>query len=226
MGVTPAQLAELYPRLYHMAELGSWESVRRHGLLSTSALLTLFEIEGEERRRIEHCRRDTSVPIRHLVHGRAMVRDQKAIIESKLLGALQDCTLQEWYSVLNSRVFFWLTVERLRRFLHAKEYRGEPHAVLTLDTLTLATAYEDRITLSPMNTGNTLPIAHPRGLKTFQRMRDYPFQERLRLGTYSTVVELAVDGGIKDILDYTIRAEEMVADTEEDVRVLALLYAR
>lgn len=44
MGVTPEELANLYPRLYHMAEPGSWESIRRYGLLSTSSLLSLFEI--------------------------------------------------------------------------------------------------------------------------------------------------------------------------------------
>jgi hypothetical protein len=32
MGVIPEELAELYPRLYHMAEADSWESVARHGL--------------------------------------------------------------------------------------------------------------------------------------------------------------------------------------------------
>jgi len=37
MGVTPAVLAEEYPRLYHMAERGSWDSVKRHGLLGTEA---------------------------------------------------------------------------------------------------------------------------------------------------------------------------------------------
>ena len=39
------RLISRYPTLYHMAEDGSWESIQRHGLLSTSALLDRFEIE-------------------------------------------------------------------------------------------------------------------------------------------------------------------------------------
>jgi hypothetical protein len=40
-----------------MAEVGTWLSIRERGLLSTSALLDLYGIEGEERRRIESCNR-------------------------------------------------------------------------------------------------------------------------------------------------------------------------
>ena len=38
-----------HPRLYHMAEAGSWPQIERGGLLSTSALLDRFGYEGEER---------------------------------------------------------------------------------------------------------------------------------------------------------------------------------
>lgn len=40
-GVDPGELAERYPRLFHMAAAGSWPSIERHGLLSTSALLDI-----------------------------------------------------------------------------------------------------------------------------------------------------------------------------------------
>ena len=190
-----------------MAEADSWESIARHGLLSTSALLDLFGINGEERQQIELRRRARSHQIEHAMHGRAVVRDQKPIIESKLQASLQDCTLEEWYRLLNGRVFFWLTKERLNTLLSAKEYREKPHTVLTLDTRSLARDYARSITLSPMNSGNTLPIAHPRGTATFSRMQDYPFQQRLKRGPYYTVVELAVADGIPDIVNYTIRVD-------------------
>jgi len=54
--VTDAELAELLqdcPTLYHMAERGSWPSIREHGLLSTSALLDLYGKQGAEREAIE-----------------------------------------------------------------------------------------------------------------------------------------------------------------------------
>lgn len=211
MGVTPEELAQLYPRLYHMAEADSWTSIAKYGLLSTSALLDLFEIKGEERENIESRRRERSYEITHPEHGRAIVRDQKPIVESKLQASLQDCTLEEWYRLLNGRVFFWLTEERLNTLLSAKEYREKPHTVLTLDTQSLARDYAKSITLSPMNSGNTLPIAHPRGTATFSRVQDYPFTERLKRGQYYTVVELAVEGGVPDIVEYTTRVDSRLS---------------
>ena len=44
-----ADLLEHYPRLWHMAEDGSFKSIRKNGLLSTTALLDLYGISGEER---------------------------------------------------------------------------------------------------------------------------------------------------------------------------------
>jgi len=119
MGVTPEKLAELYPRLYHMAEPDSWESIRDLGLLSTSSLLDRFGITGEIRRTIER-RRDRSHQIKHEKYGRAVIRDQLPIIESKLRASLQDCSPEEWYAFLNGRVFFWLCEERLHVLLGAK----------------------------------------------------------------------------------------------------------
>ena len=195
MGVTAEELARTYPRLYHMAEAQSWESIQKHGLLSTSSLLDLFEVKGKQREDIEIRRRWESVPIVHEKHGRAVVRDNKAIIESKLRTALNDCTLEQWHRLLNKYVFFWLTPERLQTFLCARAYRDRPHAVLTLETLQFVRKYELKIGLSPMNSGNTQPIAHERSPETFKKMRDYPFLERTHRGNYYQVVELAVEGG-------------------------------
>jgi hypothetical protein len=64
------ELVATYPRLYHMAEPGSWERIRRHGLLSTSALLDLIEVDGDLRRALDSARRPASVSITHPRHGR------------------------------------------------------------------------------------------------------------------------------------------------------------
>jgi hypothetical protein len=225
MGVTPTELAEYYPVLYHMAEADSWESISKHGLLSTSALLTLFEVDGRTRQEIEGSKRARSIEVRHATIGRAVIRDQKPIVESKLQASLLDCSVEEWYRLLNSRVFFWLTKERLATLLSAREYRNKPHTILTLETLPLVKDHEASITLSPMNSGNTLPIAHPRGLKTFSKIKDYPFTERLKRGPYYTVVELAVEGGVKNVVDYTIRVDVMISDGE-GIRTIRTLYTR
>jgi hypothetical protein len=212
MGVTPGELAAYYPCLYHMAQPDSWESIRRHGLLSTSSLLTLFGIEGEKRHVLEECRRGDLHEIKDEAQGSAVLRDQKPIIESKLRAALKGCSLPDWYKLLNAKVFFWLRTERLNTLLSARHYRGKPHTVLTLETLPLTQDYEALITLSPMNSGNTLPIAHARGPETFKKMKDYPFAEREKYGAYFRVVELAVEGGIPDISKYVVRVETMVSD--------------
>ena len=71
------QLACRYPVPYHMPEDGSWEGIRRLGRLSTSALLDRFEVQGERRRQIESARRPEIEAVEHLVHGRALIGDNK-----------------------------------------------------------------------------------------------------------------------------------------------------
>ncbi len=44
--LTAEYIADRWPRLFHVAEAGSWPSIQAHGLLSTSALLDLFGSAG------------------------------------------------------------------------------------------------------------------------------------------------------------------------------------
>ena len=209
MGVTPVELAKYYPRLYHMAELGSWDSIRRHGLLGTEALLNLFEASDFKREGTLTRQRTESVVVEHRIHGNAVIRDQKPLNRSKLERCLNGCSFQQWLQMLNSRVFFWLTRERLQTLMCAREYCSRSHVVLVLDTLRLATELAQNITLAPMNTGNTQPFAHPRSLATFSPMASYPFEERKHRGLYYMVVELAVEGSVPNIMKYVIEAAEM-----------------
>jgi len=229
MGVTPSELAELYPSLYHMAEGDSWAGIQRHGLLSTEALLDLFEVPPERRHSTLAGQRTGSVVIEHPVHGRAVIRDQKPLIRSKLEGCLQECTFDQWLKMLNSRVFFWLCEERLQTLMCAREYCAKTHVVLVLDTLRLANDLQESITLAPMNTGNTRPYAHPRGLGTFSRMADYPFTHRLHRGLYYTVVELAVEGGVSNVMEYVTQVAEMRCSScdktsQQSIRTIRKLY--
>src|SRR5437016_2836317 len=101
--------SKLYPRLYHITSEGSWPSIQQHGLLSTEALLDLFGADGELRASVLAARRPDCVPITHPQYGRAIIRDQKPLIESKLRCALQDgMTPREWYELLNRKTFFWV----------------------------------------------------------------------------------------------------------------------
>jgi hypothetical protein len=199
-----------YPVLFHMAEEGSWPGIERHGLLSTTALLDLYEINGSHRAAIETQHRPESVEVRHRLHGTATIRDQKPMDDTGLKRALRDgLTPPEWYMLLNSRVFFWLSRERLDRLLNARAYRNRKQTVLTVDTEELVQRHASNIRLSPINSGATKPMPHPRGRDTFLAVPEYPFDEwaKRRRSTRNAVVELTVDHAVPDIRDFVHRVE-------------------
>lgn len=209
LGVTPEELVDLYPRLYHMAEARSWPSIRTHGLLSTSALLSLFEVVGHARTPIESAHRPESVTITHPQLGQAVVRDQKPMRDADLKRCLEDgMPPRDWYRLLNSKVFFWLTEERLETLLGARAYRHRPHTTIVLDAGPLIVDCAQRVLLSPMNSGCTTPFAHPRGRKTFLPLSEYPFSDRLRRSRANALVELAVEEGVFDVERYVIEVCE------------------
>lgn len=206
---TVDDLAGYYPRLYHMAAAGSWPSIERHGLLSTSALLDLFRVEGAERRAIESSHRPASVTIRHPEYGEAVIRDQIPLSDSGLRRALRDgLTPEDWYKTLNAHIFFWLTEKRLQRMLGAGAYRDHSHVVITLDTASLVREHSERVVLSPLNSGCTKPFPNPRGRDTFRPLATYPFHERRRSHRADAVVELAVLGGVPNVQEHVIEVRE------------------
>ena len=127
-------LINRHPTLWHMAEVGAWPKIREQGLLSTSALLDLFGYAGEERRRIEAERRLKAVQITHPDHGTALIRDNAPLHEQRLLACLEDMSPREWYTLLNRKVFFWVSQERLEGLLNARLYRDREHDVIVIDS--------------------------------------------------------------------------------------------
>ncbi|MFL5612430.1 MAG: DUF7002 family protein [Gemmatimonadaceae bacterium] len=213
------EFASLFPRLYHMAEEGSWDSIVRFGLLSTTALLDLFEVAADERRRIESERRPRSVVIEHAVHGRAVIRDQKPMDDKGLVRALQDgLTPRAWYKLLNKHVFFWTSETRLQKLLSAREYRQRRQLVLTIRTSDLLALYERDVLLSPMNSGATKPYPHPRGRKTFLPMSEYPLAAwRRKRPKGDSVVEVLVKGGVRGIAALVEKAEHLAGGRAVEV---------
>jgi len=204
-------LIEYYPRLYHMAEDGSWPSISRHGLLSTERLVDLFEVPEPNRTILLTQHRPDSVPLTHPRHGRAVVRDQKPLQITKLQRLLTDMTVTEWIRLLNGHVFFWLHPDRLATLLNARAYRKRPHVVLTVDTRSLVSVHAERIRLSPINSGATAYLNGRRGSATFHPIAAYQHpRSRLRPPTY--VVELAVPQHIPDIVNHTLRVERRQGD--------------
>lgn len=207
MGISHERIAELHPVLYHMAEFGTWDSIRNYGLLSTSALLDVFGKSGTEREQIESMRRKTSIPISDATHGKVVIRDQRPMNDSKLAKCLRGgLTPTDWYRILNGKVFFWLTEPRLITLM--KAYADSEHLVLEVDTNELLNRWGDSVLLTPMNTGTTSPMAFPRGLSTFQPPHKYQFEmyKKRKGGARKAIVELTVGYSVSDIAEFTVRA--------------------
>ena len=205
------QLWETYPRLFHMATAGSWPSIQERGLLSTAALLDLFEYGGAEREAIECRRRPESVTVRHPVHGEAVIRDQKPMTDAALARCVRGISVAGWLKMLNRRVYFWPDEGRLLGLLGARAYAGDEHCVMTLDTRSLVTAYAKSITLSRINSGALLYNNAPeRGPDTFLTIEECPFDQWRRWPGRSrktAVAELAVDYSVPDVAKHVTRVE-------------------
>jgi len=204
--LTEEELIQSYPRLYHMAHEGAWNAIRENGLMSASALLDAYGVIGPRRHLLGSCRRPDSVPLQADGLPVAVLRDQKPMRDSALTKCLQNgLTPQQWYELLNSRTFFWLSKSRIWTLLRAEAYRDVPQTVLTLDSAKLVAKHRDNIWLSPINSGSTLFKPVPRGLDTFRRIANFPFAERAKSRQpQNNVVELVVDHSVPDIADFVL----------------------
>ncbi len=208
--MTESELEELIgncPTLYHMAERGSWPSIRQYGLLSTSALLDHYAVDPQRRAEIESRHRPESVEVTGDGLPRAVVRDQIPMSDTGLKRALPErLSPMDWYELLNAKAFFWLSETRLHKLTNAKAYRDHEHDVLEVDTRSLIEAHKDAIWLCPINSGCTKPMPHPRDETIFARISDYPYVHwRQRRARTERVVELAVDYSVNDIQDHVRR---------------------
>jgi adenylosuccinate synthase len=217
--MTQAELVALYPRLWHMAHEGSWPSIRDRGLMSVSAILDAYNISGEQRIALESTHRPDCVTLRQAGLPPAVLRDQKPMSGGRLEGYLDDgLSVTQWYEILNARSFFWLSSSRIWSLLKARAYRASTQTVLTIDTASLVAAHSQNIWLSPINSGSALFKPQRRGLTTFQRIPDFPFEERrLTRCLKDAVVELVVDHSVPDIADHvlavhTVRGTEILSE--------------
>ena len=199
----------LYPRVYHVAHEEAWPGIRRRGLLSTSALLDLFEVCGPVREQVEAQRRPQSVAITHPVHGSAVIRDQKPLSEAKLLRCLEDMSPRQWYEALNRRVFFWCTRHDMLGMQMARAYRDHVNLIITVDSRALLLAHHERCILARINTGATR-FPTPRGTKTFCPFSEWPPDIRPRaLDLRWPPKELAVDYAVPDAVNMVVGIEKM-----------------
>ncbi len=192
-----------------MAEPDALASILQHGLLSTSSLLDLFQVNDELRTRLECRVRRQAEAITHPQHGSAVVRDQKPIVnEARLEKCVKGATPTQWLRLLNSKVFFWVNRARLDRLRSARAYRQRHHLMLTLDTRKVVDDYRSRITLCAMNSGNCLPYPHDRSPESFSSIEDFDYTAwRRKRGRREIVVECAIDSGIRHVAKYLLKHE-------------------
>jgi hypothetical protein len=208
--VTPEELAAKHPRLYHVTDPANWEGIQKHGLLSTSRILTKREISDEERACINRRRQRESVPLKHPIHGEVVIRDNRPLNETKLWNCLDDgLTPADWLALLDERVFFWVDETRIPGFMKPYLKNGVDQLVLVLDTLSVARSHGDRMELCPFNSGSTYYDAPRRGLATFTPLlrHDYPTWQKLRANVKESrdyIVEVTVVGGVDPITDHVI----------------------
>lgn len=198
---------QLPDRIYHLAEASNWPLIQRDGLFSTSKLLSNAGLAGPDRVRFERAQRlaHTTLPTG------VAIRDQRPMPPTALEKCLCGMSPADWYALLNARVFFWLDPDRLNRQKAACEPRLQ--VVIAVDSIALVAAYNERVSVTPINTGNARRRPARRGAGTF-----VPFTEWIESGWASEAtalgshlrkpshqpVELTVLNEVPDILRFTV----------------------
>jgi hypothetical protein len=193
---------------YHLADAANWASIQHRGLLSASRLLDLAGMTGAARAGIERQQRTAAVTL----PGGAVLRDQVPMPPTALARCLVDMTPAEWYALINSKVFFWLDVERLNRQRRAGA--ASPRAVvMVLDAGQLLAAHGPRATLSAFNTGNARRKPAIRGRESFVPYAAWLdgrwASEAAGLGIRPRAAshppaELTIEGSVPDVMEFVV----------------------
>lgn len=188
---------------YHLVDERNWASVERNGLMSANRLAVAsgYDLSALRLHR----------PKGLVLPSGMRIRDQSpmppAVLAKCLHGGL--CP-EDWYDLLNSKVFFWLEPERLNR--QRKACGDVPQKVLVIDAASMLENHGKRAAVTPINTGNAMRAAAPRGRSTF-----VPWDRWLVTGWASEEVgraaarspnhrpvELAIEDAVEDIMDYVM----------------------
>jgi hypothetical protein len=143
---------------YHLVDERNWASIQAHGLLSTKRLATAsgYDLQQLRQHRATGLALASGIPI----------RDQSPMPPAVLGKYLQDgLSPEDWYDLLNSKVFFWLDPDRLNR--QRRACGAAPQRVLVIDAARMLEKHGGRAAVTAINTGNAMRAAASRGLSTF-----------------------------------------------------------
>ena len=197
----------LPPYVYHLAEAGNWPLIQRDGLRCTASLLRQAKVRGSALNRHGREQRPANV----LLPSGVTIRHQRPMPPAALERCLVDMTPNEWYALLNSRVFFWPDVARMNRQRLA--CAADPQVLMVIDTTALLARYGHRAYVSPINTGNARRRPAKRGQATFvpydRWISDRWTSECAALGisprsANHPPAELTIAGDVPDVMEFVV----------------------
>ena len=200
--MNPEAFARLRPTLHHLAAADAWRGIVRWGLLSTTALLDLHGVAGEERTRLEARKRPDPHGLSHPALGRATLRDQRPLSERALAAQLTDgWSVDDWCRHLNRHAFLFPT--RSAALAFGAVYARQANDLLTFDTAAVLRAAGGDVRVCTVNSGApTARAPTPRGPGTFERLD-------ASRSTPGKVKEVAVVGGLADVRDSLFGVERL-----------------
>ena len=172
--MTPDELAALHPVLYHVGPPEARGLIETHGLLSPLALCGLLGFDDARTEAVLTTLRRSTTPL-----GAGVALNDNSPISLKRLG---DClepglTPEAWLRELNSRVFLFPTRQGADNFVAARANAARARDVWSFDTARFASAFLDRLEITPFNTGATLRTTPRRGLLTFAPLEGLYYAE-------------------------------------------------
>ena len=205
-------MARAIDRAYHLVDAGNWPSVQKLGLMSAARLMAASGSAEDNTPRRHR-------PVAQRLASGVLIRNQKPMPPAALTRCLKSgLTPEDWFELLNSKVFFWLDIERLNRQRHA--CKDAPQIALLIDAARLLSNYSANATVAPINTGNAMRAAKPRNRSTF-----VPYDRWVEDGwTHENIpgalcrpanhrpVELTIDNAVPDIMEYVVSVVPLRAD--------------
>src|ERR1700742_3570216 len=160
--------------VYHLVDESNWPSVQANGLWSANRLAAAAGYDDSALR--THRGSGLVLP------SGAKIRDQSPMPPKVRAPSLRDgLKPEDWYHLLNSKVFFWLDPDRLNRQRGACGDASQ--RVLVVNAVRMLEKHGAHASVAGINTGNAMRAAAARGLSTF-----VPFDQWVRDAWASEVV--------------------------------------
>jgi Family of unknown function (DUF7002) len=115
-----------------------------------------------------------------------------------------------WYRLVNSKVFFWLDIDRLNR--HRAACAERPQIVIAVNLGELLTRHGRRAFLTPFNVGNARRRPAARGRRTFVPLEAWlatRWESEAERGCPTRArnhppAEIAIEGSVPDLMDLIV----------------------